>query len=53
MPKHLYFSCSSNYHSVYTTQHYAKVLNRKVSEDMMVLKNKYKSIEPQKKKQVQ
>ncbi|MDR7210195.1 hypothetical protein J2W48_002135 [Flavobacterium piscis] len=25
-----------------TTQHYAKVLDRKVSEDMMMLKNKFK-----------
>ena len=24
-------------------QHYAKVLNKKVSEDMIVLKNKFKS----------
>ena len=26
-----------------TTQHYAKVLDRKVSEDMKVLKNKFKT----------
>lgn len=24
-----------------TTQHYAKILDRKISEDMMVLKSKY------------
>nr|WP_288837135.1 site-specific integrase [uncultured Flavobacterium sp.] len=36
-----------------TTQHYAKVLDRKVSEDMKILKDKFNSIEIQKKKQVQ
>ncbi len=32
-----------------TTQHYAKVLDRKVSEDMMILKNKFKMKIPVKK----
>lgn len=36
-----------------TTQHYAKVLDRKVSEDMKILKEKFNSVEIQKKKQVQ
>jgi hypothetical protein len=36
-----------------TTQHYAKVLDKKVSDDMKILKDKFNSIEIQKKKQVQ
>ena len=35
--------------NLHTTQHYAKVLDRKVSEDMKVLKNKFTSFEREKK----
>jgi site-specific recombinase XerD len=29
--------------SLKTTQHYAKILDKKISEDMMILKSKFKS----------
>ena len=38
--------------NLHTTQHYAKVLDRKVSEDMKILKDKFNIVSKQIEKQI-